>query len=206
MPTRPGPPTVPASPARRARRHEPDRKDRIIDVTLEVVAEHGVAGTTHRLVATAADVPLGSMTYYFTGLNDLLEQAFRRHATRMAALYEHHFDQVRTRAQLVEAVTDLVHGNNASTPRDSVVTFELYLAALRDPSLRSITESWMATSRAVLRRYVDPVTARGVDALIEGLIMHAILSTQPVSRAQTMSYVDRALGAAAVQDPRTGAP
>ena len=35
----------------------------------------------------------------------------------------------------------------------------------------------MRRSRAVLERFVDPVTARGVDALIEGLVMHMTLST-----------------------------
>jgi DNA-binding transcriptional regulator YbjK len=51
----------------------------------------------------------------------------------------------------------------------------------------------METSRAVLHRFLDPVTARGVDALIEGLIIHRILSTAPVDRSDTIGYIDRAL-------------
>jgi len=70
---------------------------------------------------------------------------------------------------------------------------ELYLAALRDPGLRSVTESWMRRSRSVLERFVDPVTARGVDALIEGLVMHKVLSTGPVSRAETREIIARAV-------------
>ena len=56
----------------RRRRHDPQRRDRIIDACLEVLAEHGVAGTSHRRVAAAAGVPLGSMTYHFTGMDELL--------------------------------------------------------------------------------------------------------------------------------------
>lgn len=190
-----------ATPGRRVRRYDPGRKERILDAALDTLAEHGVARTTHRLIATAADVPLGSLTYHFTGLGDLLEQAFGRHAARMALLYEHHFDDVRNRADLVEAITDLVHGNSAGTERDSVITFELYLAALREPSLRSITEGWMGSSRLVLQRYLDPTTSKGVDALIEGLIIHMILSTRPISRADTLRYVQRALGPAAIGCP-----
>jgi DNA-binding transcriptional regulator YbjK len=52
----------------------------------------------------------------------------------------------------------------------------------------------MRTSRAVLERFVDPTTARGVDALIEGLVMHKTLSTAPVSREQIRVIVGRALG------------
>jgi DNA-binding transcriptional regulator YbjK len=51
----------------------------------------------------------------------------------------------------------------------------------------------MRRSRSVLERFVDPTTARGVDALIEGLVMHKILSTDPVSREQTREIVARAV-------------
>ena len=58
----------------------------------------------------------------------------------------------------------------------------------------AITEQWMSSSRAVLQRYMDASTARGLDALIEGLTIHMLLSTHPVNRAQIAAYVDRALG------------
>ncbi|WP_432834189.1 TetR/AcrR family transcriptional regulator [Dactylosporangium sp. CA-092794] len=179
------------------RRHDPDRKDRIIDAAIEVIAEHGVAGTTHRLIAKAADVPLGSLTYHFTSLEDLREQAFRRHAQRMSVIYEAHFHDVRTREELVAAVTDLIDGDAGADDTDWTIAYELYLAALREPALREVTEAWMRTSRSVLERYVDPTTARGVDALIEGLVMHKTLSTGTVSRQDIRAIVDRAIGPAA---------
>ena len=86
-----------------------------------------------------------------------------------------------------------MHADADADDRDWAVAYELYLAALRDPSLRTVTESWMRRSRSVLERFVDPVTARGVDALVEGLVMHKILSTDPVSRAQTREIVARAV-------------
>jgi DNA-binding transcriptional regulator YbjK len=178
---------------RSARRYDPRRADRIIDAALDVIAEHGVRNTTSRLIATAADVPLGSLTYHFTGLEDLRARAFTRHAERMAAAYEAHFAAVRGVDDVVDAVTALVHGDAGADPRDWAIAYELYLAALRDPALRSVTESWMRRSRRVLERFVDPTTARGVDALVEGLVMHKILSTDPVSRAETREIVARAV-------------
>ena len=59
--------------------------------TLDVIAEHGVAGASHRAIARAADVPLGSITYHFATLDELLAAAFtparrrRRAAFRRAA-------------------------------------------------------------------------------------------------------------------------
>ncbi|AGZ38687.1 TetR/AcrR family transcriptional regulator [Actinoplanes friuliensis] len=186
------------APARSPRRYDPERKTRIVDAAVDVIAEHGVAGTTHRRIAAAADVPLGSLTYHFDGLDDLLAQAFRRHAERMSRSYEAAFSQVETREQLIDAITDLIHGGAGADPHDWAVAYELYLAALRDPALRSVTESWMRTSRTVLERFMDATTARGVDALVEGLVMHKTLSTtRGATRAETRQIVARQLGAAA---------
>jgi len=181
--------------ARGTRRYDPDRKARIVEAAVDVIAEYGLAGTTHRRIAAAADVPLGSLTYHFSSLDDLLEQAFRRHAERMSRQYEAHFANVTTREQFVATVTDLIHGLVDDDPRDWAVAYELYLAALRDPALRTVTEAWMRTSRTVLERFVDPTTARGVDALIEGIVMHKTLSTTGgATRDETRTIIARVLG------------
>jgi TetR/AcrR family transcriptional regulator, regulator of biofilm formation and stress response len=177
----------------RARRHDPDRKNRIVDAAIDVIAEQGVAGTTHRLIAAAADVPLGSLTYHFSSLEDLRAQAFQRHAERMSVIYAAHFDGVETCEPSVESATDLIHGDAGADRHDWAIAYELYLAALRDPALRAVTETWMRTSRTVLERFVDPATARGVDALIEGLVMHKTLSTSPLPREQIRGIVARAV-------------
>ena len=65
-------PSADAPRPRRTRRNDPNRRDRIIDACLRVIAEVGVAGASHRKIAEAADVPLGSMTYHFTGMDELL--------------------------------------------------------------------------------------------------------------------------------------
>jgi DNA-binding transcriptional regulator YbjK len=176
------------------RRHDPDRKDRIVEAAVRVIGAYGVAGTTHRLIAAEADVPLGSLTYHFSGLDDLRTRALHRFAERMSAVYAAHFDGVRSRDQLVDAVTALIAGDAGASPEDWAIAYELYLAALRDPALRGVTDSWMRTSRAVLERFVDPVTARGVDALIEGLVMHKMLATTPVPVEEVRAIVSRAVG------------
>jgi DNA-binding transcriptional regulator YbjK len=177
----------------RARRRDPDRRARILEAALDVIAERGVAGTTHRSIAERADVPLGSLTYHFTSLEDLRAQAFERHAQRMSALYASHFDAVESHDQLVEALTDLIHGDAGAEARDWVIACELYLAALRDPELRVVTEAWMRASRGVLERHVDADTARAVDALVEGLVLHQTLSTTSSTRGQIRVAVQRAL-------------
>jgi DNA-binding transcriptional regulator YbjK len=194
--------TLPA--ARSPRRYDPGRKSRIVDAAIDVVARNGVAGTTMRRIAAEADVPLGSLTYHFTGLDDLLAQAFQRHAERMSPLYEAHFHGVRDREGFIDAVTDLIHGDAGADPREWTVAYELYLAALRDPALRTVTEAWMRRSRAVLERFVDPVTARGVDAMIEGMVMHLTLSTATFDRADTREIIARLLTGAGLANSGAG--
>ena len=159
-----------------------------------VLSQHGVAGTTHRLVAEAADVPLGSLTYYFSSLADLREQAFRLLAADLSERYAAAFEGVESRQDLVEAVTGLIERQAGAEAPDMILSYELYLAGMRDPALRAVTESWMRASRAVLERFVDPVTARGVDALIEGLVMHNALSTAPLGREDIATIVAKVIG------------
>ncbi|SCC68911.1 transcriptional regulator, TetR family [Kosakonia oryziphila] len=48
----------------------PQRRERILEATLDTIAEHGIQAVTHRKIASCADVPLGSMTYYARSVHD----------------------------------------------------------------------------------------------------------------------------------------
>jgi DNA-binding transcriptional regulator YbjK len=73
------------------------------------------------------------------------------------------------------------------------VAHELYLAALREPALREITQGWMQGSRAVLQGVLDADTARALDGVMEGLAMHAIVSTTPPTPQMTRAVLARVL-------------
>lgn len=166
-----------------ARRHDPGRRDRIIDACLDVVAEAGVAGTSHRRVAAAADVPLGSMSYHFTGMHELLHEAFTRFSHSVSDQLEHRMADVTDRESALRAVTESVTTDIFSSQRDLVLTLELYTLAARDLAYRDITNAWMARSRQVLERHFDPATARVLDALVEGLTIHRALDLEPHDKA-----------------------
>lgn len=186
--------------ARRAssvRRFDPERRDRIVDACLDVVAQVGVAGTSHRRVAAAADVPLGSMTYHFTGMDELLEEAFTRFAREVSARFERRMAGVRGLDEARRAVVDIVTLDTLRDQRELVLTQELYTLAARVPRFRAITNAWMARSRAALERHLDPTTARMVDALIEGLTLHRALDTEPQDVATVVDAVHRLTAGAA---------
>lgn len=187
------PPDHPPARTRRPRRHDPNRRDRLIDAALTVITRNGVAGTTHREIARVADVPLGSMTYHFTNLDEILAEAFTRHADSIAEIFDARLTAARTRAEAVEAVITLVTDDLLSPTNDLVLTVELYVAAARNPTLRAVTQAWMQRSRNALQRHFDPTTAREVDALIEGLTLHSALSTDPMTPAQIRHAIERYL-------------
>ncbi|WP_258066811.1 TetR/AcrR family transcriptional regulator [Arthrobacter sp. GMC3] len=178
------------------RRHEPDRRERLIDVTLDVIAEHGVAGTTHRKVAQAAGVPLGSMTYHFNGLDDLLGAAFTKLANTTADGFEVALAGASDKQQACDAVVGLITGDLLGARRNSLLTYELYALAARRPELREVTDAWMARSRVALGRHFDERTTIMLDALIEGLSLHRVLAISPLSYETVREAVNRMVGTA----------
>lgn len=177
---------------RRARRHDPGRRTRILDAALDVLVTDGAAGITHRKVAARADVPLGSVTYHFASLAELQAEAFGWYVEQRTAEFEGLFAGVEGREDLVEVLVELVQGG-PSRRRSAVLGFELHLAALRDPALRTLTQAWTRDSRAVLARFTGPELAGPLDALLEGLIMHALLAAEPEPREATRAAIERAL-------------
>jgi len=178
-------------PARRRRRYDPDRRERLAATALDVIAEHGVAGASHRLIAKAADVPLGSTTYHFSTLDELLAAAFTVHAESVATALEGRMREVDTRDDAIEALVGHLTEDLLADDRALVLAVELYLAAARRPELRAVTEAWMRRSRRALERYFDPVTARELDALVEGLVLHQYLSTDPMTAGQIRHALHR---------------
>lgn len=176
---------------RRGRRNDPDRRDRIIDACLDVIAESGVAGASHRRIADAAGVPLGSMTYYFDGMDGLLHEAFTRFGTGISERFERRMTAATDAESAREAVVEIILGDVFRSTRELVISHELYTLAARNPAYRVTTTAWMKRSRAALERHFDPETARILDALIEGLSIHRSLDDHPRDAAEVAVAVER---------------
>ncbi|MEU2731967.1 TetR family transcriptional regulator [Streptomyces griseoviridis] len=180
---------------RRTRRHDPRRRERVLDAALDVLARDGVAGITHRKVAARADVPLGSVTYHFASLTELCARAFARYVQQRITEYGALLAEATSREELIDVLVDQVR-EVPSRHRSAILGFELRLAALRDPALRALTQEWSRSSREALARLTGPETAARLDALLEGMIMHTLLSTEREPREVTRAAIVRTLGRA----------
>ncbi|MFC8172332.1 TetR/AcrR family transcriptional regulator [Streptomyces sp. NPDC057235] len=170
---------------------DPQRRERILAAVLDHIADEGVAGVSHRKVAARAGVPLGSMTYHFHGIDELLREAFTRFADHVADLFERRLNAADSPERAREAVTDLIHELSEGPRRDLILTHELYTLAARRPEYRELTRKWMIRSRELLERHFDADTARQLDALVEGLALHRALDTAPHDRRLTNEAVRR---------------
>ncbi|MFH8987550.1 TetR/AcrR family transcriptional regulator [Streptomyces sp. NPDC017940] len=184
------------------RRYDPGRRQRIIDAAMRVAAGKGIAGLSHRSVAAEADVPLGSTTYHFKTLDDLLVAALRQSNEGFARL-------VRERGVLRDPDADLpaelaaLLGEWAAGGREGVeLEYELYLAALRRPALRPVAAEWCEGVAEVLRERTDPVTARGMVAMMDGICLQVLLTGGQYDEAYTREMLTRVLTPARAASPR----
>ncbi|MET8663904.1 TetR/AcrR family transcriptional regulator [Streptomyces tendae] len=170
--------------------NDPQRRERILDAALDVIAEHGAIKVTFRRIAEAAEVPLGSLTYYFDDMQDLLTSAFTRLAESVSTRYGALLAAARTPEEAREAVVEIICGKVWGTERNLLLSYELYAFAARNPEVREVMRSWMRASRESLARHFDPLTARALDALVEGFSIHNSVDPRPTDRAGVAAVVD----------------
>ncbi|MEU8530356.1 MULTISPECIES: TetR/AcrR family transcriptional regulator [Streptomyces] len=177
----------------RARRYDPDRRGRIVDAALRVVGRAGLAGLTHRTVAAEADVPLGSTTYHFASLDELLVAALRRANEGFAGLLR---DDPALAAPAADLPTELARlmGRWLSGERTGVeLEYELYLAALRRPALRPVAAEWTEAVTGLLAPRTDPATARAVVALMDGICLQVLLTDDAYDEGYAREMLSRVL-------------
>ncbi|GAA1630135.1 TetR/AcrR family transcriptional regulator [Actinoplanes couchii] len=162
--------------------NDPLRKQRILDATLAVIAEHGVHRTTHRRIADTAGVPLGSLTYHFESLDAILEQAFEALADSMSERYSTALTEAPDQLAACAAVTDLICGDDYVTSREVTILHEMYGYANHNPAVAEACRRWLLRSRDSLAVHFPPRACRAIDALIEGWPMHQAWEREPLER------------------------
>jgi DNA-binding transcriptional regulator YbjK len=125
------------------------RRDALLRAAMEIVAESGTTAATHRAIAARAGVPLSTTSYFFSSMNELLDEATRRFTSDRAA----ELDAV-SRALPGQATGDeiaalfaevLLTGDRAM----ELAQIEAYLHAARSSHLRdAVAESMNAFERA----------------------------------------------------------
>lgn len=151
-------------------------------VATELILSEGLATLSHRKIAAAADVPLGSITYHFPSLQSLVAEAFNHYVDRCSDRFEQALAATASAAELPAVLAAEVMAYLRSP--ELALAYELYLGSVRQPDLREITRRWLQASRGSMARHLDESTTRIVDALIEGLVLHTLLEKEPMDQPQ----------------------
>lgn len=181
-----------------------DRKTRILEETLSLLAQKGVAGTTHRAVDEAAGLPQGSTSYYFSRKALLLEAA----AGHLATVIEEDCEQVRRhfahlvaagrRDEAIEYVCrDLL--KYAEDGRTQLLArFEIEMAGARAPELLPAANGLSEVARKpiefFLRQLSDDLSESRVDAcvgILDGLALRYVTGQGPKPSIEQIERVFR---------------
>ncbi|MFF7979348.1 TetR/AcrR family transcriptional regulator [Streptomyces sp. NPDC007901] len=161
------------------RRYDPERRQRIIEAAIRVVGAKGLAGLSHRTVAAEADVPLGSTTYHFKTLDELMVAALRQANEGFAKVIASRGGLEDPQVDLATELAGLIGEWLAGDRTGVELECELYLAALRRPALRPVAAEWAEDLAARLARRTDTLTARALVALVDGICLQALLTGVP---------------------------
>jgi AcrR family transcriptional regulator len=189
----------------------PSAQDRILEAACELIAADGIDDVRIARVATRAGVSTALVHHYFSTREELLEQALL-HSFRLAA-EERFGEDADAEAADRTAAEGLAHAIRTSLPepgepeREWVLWVELWLRAVRDPSLQPVAAALYARYRAwlaaVIRAGVESGEFEPVDpeevadhamALLDGFGLRALLRDPEMDLARARRTVAGLLG------------
>lgn len=153
------------------------RRNEILRACLELLLEVGAETLTHRMIADRADVPLGSTTYYFASLNDLIEEALELGARDSRDALDDLEKRLAQEQDIAAVLTSTLHGYLAD--REQLRFWgELYTVASHRPELRPLASLWKDGLVRVLSQHMSEDSARAAAIVIDGVQLHALIDEE----------------------------
>ncbi|MGW3493595.1 TetR/AcrR family transcriptional regulator [Streptomyces sp. NPDC001020] len=161
------------------------RRAALLQAAVDVTAEKGVAGVTHRAVTEKAGLPLATVGYFFDSINDLAVEALRSRvaedAVRMNDLSASLKQQGSSPGEIAEAFAAA-----ATAPwTEAMAFFEALLHAARAPEFRQVVVEALEVGRSVVAGATAAAGADDADtgaflALIHGYLLHSLAAPELV--------------------------
>lgn len=128
------------------------RKTEIIDAALRIIGRDGLLEVSMRAVAGEAAVPLGTVTYYFSNKEELIEAAFLRHTQRETARIVAAITRLGTltQADLARGLADFVIQGLTEYREQLIAEYQFLNASVRHENLQRALTAWLQTLAAHL--------------------------------------------------------
>lgn len=157
------------------------RREELLDAAIALFADGGARGITHRAVAAKAGLPAATTTYYFTSIDELIEEALSRHIQ----LWLHDLETLTTTP--VEADISFEDANGLIATIFAVRSTEIvglqlsiYLAASRTPALRPKAAEALTALEALCAKMLQHVGIVGAEQLSRSVV--AVIAGSALSR------------------------
>jgi TetR/AcrR family transcriptional regulator, regulator of biofilm formation and stress response len=156
------------------------RKAALLDAAVEVIAEQGVAGATHRAIAARAGMSTSTTSYFFSSLDQLVAAALHVVGERIVQRVDAVTAQVaETELGPRESIDRFVDAVLSEPEPDTVAQFEIYLECRRRPQLQPTAHRIMASIERGAEASLQAMgiadaaqRAPMVVALLDGLALH----------------------------------
>lgn len=155
-----------------------DRRQQIVDAAAEMLRVGGPGVVSHRSVARQVGCSLSVMTYYFSGLEDLLEEAGRINIARWARRAEGVAESLELGERVSDRAAIVDHILAATLPVDEILLGhyqQLVAAGASDPVSRAY-RTGRDRLNAALSRVLDSCQVDCEPALVIGLVDGAAVS------------------------------
>jgi DNA-binding transcriptional regulator YbjK len=181
------------------------RRDALLGAAVEVVAERGVGGATHRAIAARAGVPLSTTSYFFGSLDELIVEALRAFAEssidELEGLTRSVTEASLTPAQTVQLLVDTL----VAEPRVSTIAqFEVYLEAARRSELQAEVKKILGSFEELARSALSTLGAhnpkqgaRALVAIADGFALQRLAA--PRGRQDTLALREALLDLLVIQ-------
>jgi AcrR family transcriptional regulator len=172
-----------------------DTKSKLLAAAVQTLVEHGIAGTSARTIAAAADVNQALVFYHFGTVDELLAAACREASEQRVGLYRERLARVESLSELLDVARDL-HVEEKAAGHLAVLG-QLLAGAQTQPRLAPATaaglSSWTEELEHVLTRvlastplseFVDTAgLAKAVSAGFVGLELYEGVDPQGAEQA-----------------------
>ncbi|APA95415.1 TetR/AcrR family transcriptional regulator [Nocardia seriolae] len=184
------------------------RRQALVCAAAELLLEGGFEAVRHRSVATRADLPLASTTYYFESLEDLIARAVEFSGNAELEAMRRRVGEVTHRRRgteaTVELVLDLLVGPelpDGDARGQLIARYERSVASARHPELREVQLRLRAQLDELLTdvlrrsdRVVRTEQTRRLVAVVDGAVVTALgeLDPQPrrMARGALLEIID----------------
>ena len=152
--------------ARLTQERSRERRIALLDAAIELFAESGKRGVTHRAVATRARLPTASTTYYFSSIDELVREALTRHLHTWMSELEQLTAGTASMTEIPPAPVDVIAQILANRPTDVVAAqLAILLEAARDPELRPMMVQMLETLEGFAKTLLTRLGAHHPDRI-----------------------------------------